>query len=162
MTNNDLPALFESLQRRLQLLEDKEAITTLLNHYCRACDTHDFEGFGNKFTEDGVLNYEEWGEIKGREEIAKAASVEGAIQGLQHSITNLQIDITGADTASATASLIFFAAPDTSKPFECYSCGGPYEFKFRRTAEGWKITRHKLSRSWAMGHDPSGTFTNKE
>jgi ketosteroid isomerase-like protein len=158
----DLPSVIESLQRRLQHLEDKEAITSLLNHYCRACDTHDFEGFGNKFTEDGVLHYEEWGEIGGREEIAKAASVEGRIQGLQHSITNLQIDISDSDTASATASLIFFAAPDTSKPFECYSCGGPYEFTFRRTTEGWKIARHKLSRSWAMGHDPSGTFSNKE
>ncbi|MEJ5903267.1 nuclear transport factor 2 family protein [Pseudomonas kermanshahensis] len=160
MNDSNLTSVLESLQQRLQRLEDKEAITTLLNHYCRVCDTHDFESFGNTFTEDGVLHYEEWGEIHGPAEIAKAASVEGHIQGLQHSITNLQIEITGADTATATASLIFFAAPDTSKPFECYACGGPYEFTFRRTCVGWKITRHKLHRNWAMGHDPSGTFSN--
>jgi ketosteroid isomerase-like protein len=161
MTNTDIQALLEPLQRRLQLLEDKEAIQTLLNEYCRACDTHDFEAFGNKFTENGVLHYVDWGEVVGREAIAKAASVEGAIQGLQHSITNLEIAIEG-DTASATAYLIFFAAADTSKPFECYACGGPYEFSFIRTAEGWKITRHKLSRNWAMGYDPSGTLTEKK
>lgn len=152
--------MLNSLQERLQKLEDKEAITTMLHDYCLACDTHDFERFGSKFTEDGVLHFKEWGQVQGPKAIAEATRVEGAIEGLQHSITNLQIELTSETTASATAYLIFYAAPVISSPFECYSFGGPYEFEFRKTAEGWKIVRHALSRSWAMGNDPLANETS--
>ncbi len=71
MNDTNLISVLESLQQRLQRLEDKEAITTLLNHYCRVCDTHDFESFGNTFTEDGVLHYEEWGKFTALQKLPK-------------------------------------------------------------------------------------------
>lgn len=69
-------ATLQSLQKRLQLLEDKEALATRLNRYCNTADDHQGEEFANCFLPDGVLGFEKWGDIVGREKIAVAAGVE--------------------------------------------------------------------------------------
>ncbi|KIY00649.1 uncharacterized protein Z520_03312 [Fonsecaea multimorphosa CBS 102226] len=155
-------AVIEALERRLKILEDKDALWTLMNRYCYTCDNYMFQEFANFFTEDATLNFEEWGELKGREAILKATEVEGAFQGLQHSMTNIAFHVDGSDAASATGYLNFYATPDRSKPEIHYGFGGPYSFTYRRTQDGWKVTSQRLRKHWAQGEDTKGLFTAKK
>jgi len=151
--------LIQSLLQRLQILEDKDALTSLLNRYCNTADAKDWEGYAGTFTEDGKMTFEEWGTTSGRKEIAKAAGVEGRFAGLQHSMTNMQFAVDGSDTATGTAYLWFCATPDTKNPGIHYAFGGPYKFEFRRGTAGWEITNMRLKKIWAMGQDTEGVFS---
>jgi ketosteroid isomerase-like protein len=147
-----------SLQKRLQILEDKEALASLLNEYCNIADAHDWVGYANTYVDDAIMTFESWGDIHGKEAIAKAASVEQRFEGLQHSMTNMQFAVDGSDKASGTAYLWFCATPKTSQPEVHYAFGGPYTFQFARTAAGWKISRMRLKKIWAQGTDTEGVF----
>lgn len=148
----------ESLHKRLQLLEDKDELNTLLNRYCNTADDHKWDEYAATFTPDGVLGFENWGEIVGREKISAAAGgAENRFQGLQHSMTNMQFTI-NEDTASARCYLWFAATMDTTKPHEYHAFGGHYRFQFKRTSEGWRISRMQLSKVWAQNEDTEGVF----
>ena len=148
----------EALEKRLKVLEDKDAITSLLNRYCMLCDTHRWKEFGQCFLPDGVLGFEVWDEVVGPENITAIASeAEDRFQGLQHSMTNMDIAING-DEATCRCYLWFAAIMDTSKPHEYHAFGGPYNFKFKRTEDGWRIARMQLKKIWAQNEDTQGVF----
>lgn len=148
----------EAFEKRLRALEDKDAIVSLLNRYCMLCDTHQWEEFGHCFLSDGVLGFEVWDEVVGPKKIAAiAAGAEDRFQGLQHSMTNMNVIING-DEATCTCYLWFAAIMDTSKPHEYHAFGGPYNFKFKRTTEGWRIARMQLKKIWAQNKDTEGVF----
>lgn len=155
----DLAQTVEKLAMRLRIFEDKDELTTLLHSYCSRPDNYDFEGFSQTFTEDGSMEFEQWPKVVGREAIKKASSTEARFQGLQHTMTNLQFSVDGSDVASGTAYLWFAATPDVSNPESHYAFGGPYTFNFKRTAEGWRISRMQLKKIWAQGHDTEKVFT---
>ncbi|KAH8654826.1 hypothetical protein BGZ61DRAFT_486884 [Ilyonectria robusta] len=147
-----------SLLRRLQLLEDKDALATLLNRYCNTADDHKWDEFANCFIPDGVLGFEKWGDVVGRDKIAAiAGNAEDRFQGLQHSMTNMNFTVNG-DEASGTCYLWFAATMDTSKPHEYHAFGGPYKFNFKRTPEGWRISRMQLKKIWAQNEDTQKVF----
>jgi hypothetical protein len=148
----------ESLQKRLQLLEDKDSLSTLLNRYCGMADNHQWTEFSKCFLPDGVMSFEKWGDVVGREKIAAASGgAEDRFQGLQHSMTNMQFMVNG-DEASGTCYLWFAASMDTDKPHEYHAFGGPYRFQFTRTAEGWRISRMQLKKIWAQNEDTQRVF----
>jgi 3-phenylpropionate/cinnamic acid dioxygenase small subunit len=97
--------------------------------------------------------------MKGHAAIEQAASAERPFAGLQHSFTNVQVEVDGSDTATGRANLIFFATPQLSKPEVNYAFGGPYKFEFKRTRQGWRISSMKLRKVWAQGQDTLGVFT---
>ena len=148
----------ESLEKRLRLLEDKDAIMSLLNTYCMSADDHRWEDFGRCFLPDGVLGFEKWGDIVGQQKITAASSgAEDRFQGLQHSMTNMEIKVDG-DEATCRCYLWFAATMDTSKPHEYHAFGGPYKFNFKRTPEGWRIARMQLKKIWAQNEDTQKVF----
>ncbi|KAH7129696.1 hypothetical protein B0J13DRAFT_563248 [Dactylonectria estremocensis] len=147
-----------SLLERLQLLEDKDALATLLNRYCNMADDHKWDEFADCFIPDGVLGFEKWGEVVGRDKIAAiSGGAEDRFQGLQHSMTNMNFTVNG-DEASGTCYLWFAATMDTSKPHEYHAFGGPYKFNFKRTPEGWRISRMQLKKIWAQNEDTQKVF----
>ncbi|KAJ4361116.1 uncharacterized protein N0V89_001685 [Didymosphaeria variabile] len=151
--------IVQSLQKRLQVLEDKEALCSLLNEYCNIADAHDWVGYANTYTDDAIMTFEEWGDTHGKEAIAKAASAEERFEGLQHSMTNMQFNVDGSDSATGTAYLWFCATPAVKQPEVHYAFGGPYKFEFKRTSQGWKISRMHLKKIWAQGKDTERVFT---
>lgn len=146
------------LEKRLRILEDKEELGSLLNRYCYIADMKDWKGYSETFTVDGSMHYESWPEVRGREAIAKAASAETIFEGLQHSMTNFQFEVDGSDRATGRSYLWFAATPKTSQPRDNYSFGGPYNFDFVRTPEGWRISKMRLRKIWANGHDSLKVF----
>ncbi|OQU94453.1 SnoaL-like domain-containing protein [Cladophialophora immunda] len=154
----DQSDVIEQLQKRLKLLEDKESLATLLNTYCTTADRHDWNAYADVYIGEGaVMSFESWGDINGKEAIAKAASAEQIFEGLQHTMTNMQFEVDG-DDATGTAYLWFCATPETAKPEINYAFGGPYSFNFKRTSEGWRISHMRLKKIWALGKDTKGVF----
>jgi len=146
------------LERRLQHLEDKDAIKSLLNRYCNTADNHQWKEFSECFLSDGVLGFEKWGDVVGQEKIAAiSGGAEDRFQGLQHSMTNMEITLDG-DEARATCYLWFAATMDTSKPREHHAFGGHYKFNFKRAPQGWRISRMQLKKVWAQNEDTEGVF----
>ncbi len=151
--------IIADLQKRLQRLEDKDALATLINRYCKTADDHKWDEFAACFIPDGVLGFENWGTIVGREKIAAASGgAEDRFQGLQHSMTNMEFTVDG-DKAVGTCYLWFSATMDTSKPHEYHAFGGPYRFDFTRTPEGWRIARMQMKKIWAQNEDTQGVFS---
>lgn len=133
------------LQRRLKKLEDKDAIMTLLNRYCNHADNHQWDEYTSCFLENGIVKFKDWEDVVGREKIAALiSSALDRFQGLQHSLTNVELRIDG-DQATGTCYLWFAATMDTSKPHEYHGFGGPYEFSFSRRESGWKIATLQLN-----------------
>jgi ketosteroid isomerase-like protein len=152
--------LIQSLQARLQAIEDKEAIRSVLNQYCIRPDNYDFAGYAKLYTEDGTMGFEQWGDMVGHEAIEKACAGEIVYEGLLHMMTNMEISLDGPDTASASARVWFCATPKVKQLERNYAFGGPYEYTFVKREDGWKIKTMKLKKTWSMGTDTEGVFTS--
>lgn len=143
------------VDRRLQVLEDKDALASLLNKYCRSADTRDTQPHGECFTEDAEF-HGPWGVVKGRDEIASlAASRHTGEHSMQHSMTNMEFVINDDGTASGTASLFFAGIPDVAQPERHRTRGGHYTFQFVKTPDGWQIDWERLDVLWT--NDATGS-----
>lgn len=139
---------------RLRLLEDREAIRSLMFRYARAADAHDWEAWSLCWTEDAAFEYGPFGAHRGRVAIRDACSAaEAGYAAMQHSLTNLDVDVSG-DRAEATAHLVFFGVPDTRSRGRHFDSGGPYRLEFERTPQGWRISRLELGVTWMSGEAP--------
>jgi ketosteroid isomerase-like protein len=64
------PARLEQIERRLQVLEDAEAIRNLKARYAALCDNqYDADGIASLFTEDAVWESPALGRFEGRDTI---------------------------------------------------------------------------------------------
>lgn len=148
-----------ALEERLQVLEDKEALRALMNRYCRTADQKDWEAWSMCWTEDALFDFGPFGQHNGREVIRDVCSEsEEPYQDMQHSMTNMQFEVDG-DTATGTAYLWFAGVPDKAKPAEHFDIGGPYEWEFQRTGDGWKLSVMRLRIAWTAGADGDAVFT---
>lgn len=142
-----------ALLERIEALEAKDELHSLINRYCSTADAKDWDGYADCFTEDAV--YEgPFGQKVGRAAMRDMAAERHFHEpGLQHSITNLEVNVSG-DDADGTANLIFFGALSAEDKTLHGDRGGHYRLKFRRTQEGWKIVRNQLDVVWENGTQP--------
>ena len=136
-----------SVEARLQRLEDQEAIRELIVEYGHMVDTRNWPGFANLFAEDG-----EWvggmGDAKGRATIQKmmedtmgsgAPKLPGTGNGPNlHIFTNEVIKVDG-DTATGVTKWMFVVTDDQNHPKPFYL--GHYDDKFVRVNGEWKFQR---------------------
>ena len=134
----------ESVQDRLGMLEDREAIRNLLMDYGKFLDQRDFVAFSGLFAEkDG-----EWiggmGDAKGRQAILKLMeeSIGKDTKGLgasnYHIFTNETIRVNG-DRAEANTKWLFVVQAESGRPQLFYL--GHYEDTFVRENGEWKFQR---------------------
>jgi hypothetical protein len=132
-----------ALERRVQLLEDREEIAKLKARYCNYVDggwdrlTHDYDGVASLFVEEGVWEAGESPALRGetregiRDYFKKAQNISFAF----HRITNPIIEIND-DTASGNWHvLVALTLPDGTRVW----VAGIYNDDFVRTPEGWKF-----------------------
>ncbi|MFJ9458549.1 nuclear transport factor 2 family protein [Kitasatospora sp. NPDC101447] len=151
-TTDDDPA------RRLRILEDKEALRTLLMRGWRALDRKDWQTWIECWAEDAVLEFGPWETIRGREAIrAKVEEAEAPYAAMQHHILNLHVDVDG-DRATGIGYMWFTAVATPGRAGAPYSMGGPYDWEFRRGPEGWLLVRQRLDVRWTDGEDPLRAF----
>jgi uncharacterized protein (TIGR02246 family) len=135
----------EALAKRVQVLEDREAIRALILAYGAAHDHRDYETFASLFATNG-----EWigglGSAKGPDAIF--ALMDKSIghnplpqgSGTFHVMTNDQIEIDG-DRASATTKWVYLTAADDNSPKLTYL--GHYDDEFVRENGRWRFLRRQ-------------------
>jgi hypothetical protein len=131
----------DTLQGRLQRIEDVEAIRTLLVAYGRALDARDFSAYGQLFATDGS-----WqggmGSATAPENIQKmvAAGFSKMAPSLyeksNHVMTSLDIAVNG-DTATAWSRWLWVVEGDDHRPR--LERGGHYEDTLIRENGRWKF-----------------------
>jgi ketosteroid isomerase-like protein len=157
-TVQELAQQLDDVRRRLHVLEDKEALAGLMNRYCRTSDAKDWDAWMRCFVEDAEFEFGPFGTHVGREKIREVCeAAEAPYRDMQHSMTNMQFEIDG-DTATGTAYLWFAGVPDPSNPAEHFDIGGPYRWEFRRTDEGWLLSRMHLRMAWTRGNEDASVF----
>jgi len=135
----------DSLAKRVQVLEDREAIRALILAYGQAHDHRDYKTFASLFATNG-----EWvgglGSAKGPDAIF--ALMDKTIghhpmpngSGTVHLLTNDQIVIDG-DQASAVTKWVYLTPGDDKAPKLVYV--GHYDDKFVREKGAWKFLRRE-------------------
>jgi hypothetical protein len=148
----------DSIDNKVQWLVDRALISDLLFSFARALDTRDFETYVNNFAEEGVLELPSPPPGSGAHAAIPRDKLMDTLQGLKkfsathHISTNHQITIAG-DTASSHSYLQ--AVHVGASPFDHWDAGGWYDCEYRRTPEGWKFTRVKLTEVWLAGNPKS-------
>lgn len=135
----------ESLAARVQALEDREEIRSLIMAYGEAHDGRDYRRFADLFATEG-----EWvgglGSAKGPAAIFKLMDEtighdpQPGGSGTYHILTNDQIQVDG-DYASATTKWIYVTPGDDDAPKWIYL--GHYEDRFIRENGVWKFLRRE-------------------
>jgi uncharacterized protein (TIGR02246 family) len=132
----------DALTRRVQRLEDQNAIWRLFMTYKHHLDQRDFKAYASLFTDDAV-----WignlGKCVGPAQIEDmlVTTLEVFVSDQQrahHVVLNPVIDVDG-DTATARSTWAFVTRSETDAPV--LSMLGTYYDELRRTDDGWKFSR---------------------
>ena len=144
--NGDTAAATQSIQKRLQRLEDAQTIRALLLKYGRLLDKEDFVGYSKLFAQDGV-----WeggiGSAKGPAEIQEMLDKvfgrvpRGQYGGSYHIMSSIMIDVEG-DTATSWSRWTWIIEGKDGKPEMQRS--GHYEDSLIRENGQWKF-KHRLT-----------------
>ncbi len=139
------------MKKRLQLLEDKEAIRDVLAQYAFNADLNRMEAFVNLFTVDCVFDVgADMGVWKGREQILKFMK-EGAIQTFtnhsQHVNVGCKIDVEGDE---ATVRGYSFVTVHWQGGYGLYSCSFR-TFRMKRIDGRWLIRETVVCRTGDPG-----------
>ncbi|RLL69918.1 nuclear transport factor 2 family protein [Streptomyces sp. Z26] len=171
-TGQDTPAARPghcALERRLRLLEDREALRSLLHRGWWALDRRDWGTWIGCWAEDAVLEFGPWEEVRGRDAIrARVEEAESAYPSMQHHLLNLDFDVDAEHgRATGTGYMWFVAVTAPGLDTAPYAMGGPYDWEFRRddgaadggqNNGGWRLTRQRLGVWWTTGEDRQNSF----
>lgn len=152
-----------TVEQRLKLLEDKQALAEHMNLYCKTADRFDWAAWADTFTEDSLFEFVGgFGDMRGRQVIHDTCkgNMDHVYDVMQHMMSNLDFEVDG-DNATGTGNLIFTGIMDAAMPTEYYMSGGRYQWTYRRTDAGWKIARTKLEFIWNNGGDKDAVFQEK-
>ena len=137
-----------------QELSDRLEIQDLVFHYADLIDRKSFDALRQVFTEDAHIDYSAFGGgVGGREEtIAFLHAALGAelFPNTQHLNANVQVTLDG-DRASGRVMCfnpMQMAQPDGGK--QVFFLGLWYLDEYRRTAQGWRISRREEIKSWVF------------
>jgi ketosteroid isomerase-like protein len=132
----------DQLTRRVQRLEDQDAIWRLFMTYKTHLDQRDFKAYASLFTDDAV-----WignlGKCQGPQQIERMLIetlevFESDRDRQHHLVLNPVVDVDG-DTATAKSTWAFVTRSETDAPV--LAMLGTYYDELRRTADGWRFSR---------------------
>jgi hypothetical protein len=138
-----------------QELSDRIEIQDLVFHYADLIDGRNFDELRETvFTEDAFVDYSVYGGSVGDLETTisflKDAVTEQLFPNCQHLNANIQVKLEG-DTA--TGKVMCFNPMEmaiTGQDNQTYMLGLWYVDAYRRTPQGWRISRRVEEKSWAF------------
>jgi hypothetical protein len=144
-----------TLEQRVQVLEDIQAITELKASYCNAADggwdrpSHDADQVASLFVEDGVWDGGKIGRGAGREGIRALFTSFQRFPFAFHRVTNPIIKVDG-DTATGEWHV---QVPITLEENRAFWLGGIYHDEFVRTPGGWKFKVLKVTSAFVSKNE---------
>ena len=145
----------------LDRLQDYVLLQKLINNYHWCADHFDWVGWANSFTDDAVFELPgTFGTLRSRSTIHDVCknNMDHVYATMQHVMVNLDFEVTAPEAATGHGNLLFTAVPDAAKPHAYYQAGGRYVWKFRHTADGWRICHARLDFLWNNGGDQAAVF----
>ncbi|EHI12963.1 nuclear transport factor 2 family protein [Mycolicibacterium thermoresistibile] len=124
-------------------ISDRLEIQQLLVDYSTAIDRRRFDDLDRVFTEDAYIDYRAMGGIDGHYPQVKAwlKEVLPNFPAYAHLVGNFDISLDGDRASSRTLCLNPMALTGDGDERQLLFCGLWYDDEFRRTPEGWRITR---------------------
>ena len=128
--------------RSLDGVLDKIEITEVINAYCLHFDRAEADAVIAQFTEDATVDYgPDVSPMVGVSEFGPM--IKGGLAGLfaatSHHVSNISIQFQGQDSAASICYLYaWHRYLETNEESELW---GQYHHEFRRTPDGWKISR---------------------
>lgn len=130
---------------------DRADIVQLTIDYCWALDTGRWDDLRHVFTADAVTDLGQGGQDGIDAIIERVSTALGPLDDSQHMVTNHQITVTG-DQAEGRCYVQAQHIRRGAEGGELYTVGGRYEDRYRRTADGWRITERKIVSMWTDGN----------
>ncbi|HVT34107.1 MAG TPA: nuclear transport factor 2 family protein [Nevskiaceae bacterium] len=130
-----------ALERRLQKLEDAEAIRELKSRYFAACDAKDAAVMRACFADGKVhIDYGVVGTFDTADALVQVFKQVGCHDYMveMHHGANPQIEVLDAQRARGSWSLHYFLI--NTRDHTLTQLGGMYADEYRKTASGWKIS----------------------
>ncbi len=139
----------------IEELSDRLEIQDLVFHYADLIDTRQFDRLASEvFTEDAHIDYSEMGgsigNVQETVEFLTAALTSETFPNTQHLNANVQVTLEG-DTAKGR--VMCFNPMEMGMPdggTQTYFLGLWYVDEYRRTAQGWRISRRAEEKSWVF------------
>ncbi|MDA0820849.1 MAG: nuclear transport factor 2 family protein [Proteobacteria bacterium] len=153
------------IEKRLQHFEDQLALNKLINSYHWRADHFEWQQWSNCFTEDAEFDFTgEFGTMCGRSNIHDICkgNMDHVYGAMQHVIVNLDFEVTGENSAVGHGNLIFTALPDPAQQHLNFQSGGRYNWEFKRTSEGWRISKARLDFIWTRGENVGAVFSEPQ
>lgn len=151
----------KDLEKRIQVLKDREAIRELLSNYCWTIDNGKYEDFLELFMDDVVCDFGDLGHFSNKVEWRNFIyeGIPSISSRMRHLIHNENAEIKG-DEARGRSYFDFTGIHDEKS----FVGGGHYEHQFVKVNGQWKFKEIKaviyylvpLSEGWARGKDYSG------
>lgn len=142
----------EDLARRLQVLEDIEAIKKLKARYCAYCDNqYDADGIAALFTKEAVWDGGSFGKYEGRESIR--TFFQGAPKLLPfaiHQVMNPLIEVQGE---RATGRWYLFQPCTLAEGNQAAWLAARYEEEYVKVNGEWRFTRLKVFSSFMTPYE---------
>jgi ketosteroid isomerase-like protein len=137
----------EELARRLQVLEDIEAIKKLKARYCAYCDNnYDADGIAALFTEDAVWDGRSFGKYEGREAIR--TFFQGAPKLLTFAIHQVMNPIIEVQGERATGKWYLFQPCTLAEGNQAVWLAARYEEEYVKVGGEWQFTHLKVFSSF--------------
>lgn len=137
-----------------QELSDRFEIQDLIYRYAQLVDGREIDALRTVFTQDAHIDYSAMGGAVGNLEdtlaFLKASLTEDLFPSTQHLNANLQITVDG-DTG--VGRVMCFNPMDMALPNgekQVFFLGLWYLDEYRRTADGWRISRREEEKSWVF------------
>ncbi|WP_143343250.1 nuclear transport factor 2 family protein, partial [Crossiella equi] len=89
---------------------------------------------------------------------ARVQAAEEPYPRMLHHILNTDFQVEG-DTATGVGLMWFVGVGEGQETGGQYHLGGPYEWEYRREADGWRISAMRLAVWYSHGEDSLAAFT---
>jgi hypothetical protein len=142
------------LARKVQMLEDIEAIKLLKHQYCAYCDdSYNPDGIAGLFVENGVWDGGDFGRCDGRDEIRKFFKKAPKVLSLAaHQVMNPMIKVDG-DRATGEWKLFQPCTVEGKSGPRAMWLAANYHDEYLRTSSGWKFQSLKVEALFFAPHD---------
>jgi len=148
----------DSLEARIQRIEDRNAIIDLVVGYAVAIDEGDWTAFGAMLTDPVHIDFSEAGlpaaDFPRDRFVGFASAALDGWTARQHISPNHRVVLDETDPDKATCFSYMYAQhyKKDAPGGDFYLMRGSYDTKLTRTAEGWKITSVTQHVSWLEGN----------